>query len=75
MAAVLAAIRAEGGNTQPQLTQLVGLGRSVVAQRVAELEAAGLVVQAGVAPSTEGGRLGRCGCDQRRAWSPAPTFG
>jgi predicted NBD/HSP70 family sugar kinase len=58
MAAVLAAIRAEGGTTQPQLTQLVGLGRSVVAQRVAELEAAGLVVQAGVAPST-GGRAPR----------------
>jgi predicted NBD/HSP70 family sugar kinase len=58
MAAVLAAIRAAGGTTQPQLTQLVGMGRSVVAQRVAELEAAGLVVQAGVAPST-GGRAPR----------------
>jgi predicted NBD/HSP70 family sugar kinase len=58
MAAVLAAIRASGGTTQPQLTQLIGLGRSVVAQRVAELEAAGLVVQDGVGPST-GGRAPR----------------
>jgi predicted NBD/HSP70 family sugar kinase len=58
MAAVLAAIRAEGGTTQPQLTQLVGLGRSVVAQRVAELENAGLVIQDGIGPST-GGRAPR----------------
>jgi predicted NBD/HSP70 family sugar kinase len=58
IAAVLAAIRANGSTTQPQLTELVGLGRSVVAQRVAELESAGLVVQAGVAPST-GGRAPR----------------
>jgi predicted NBD/HSP70 family sugar kinase len=58
MAAVLAAIRTQSSVTQPQLTQMVGLGRSVVAQRVAELEAAGLVVQAGVGPST-GGRAPR----------------
>src|SRR5690349_24950876 len=38
--------------TQPLLTQQVGLGRSVVAARIAELEAAGLVVQAGMGPST-----------------------
>src|SRR5690349_18518403 len=44
--------------TQPLLTQQVGLGRSVVAARIAELEAAGLVVQAGMGPST-GGRAPR----------------
>ena len=44
--------------TQPLLTQHVGLGRSVVAARIAELEAAGLVVQAGMGPST-GGRAPR----------------
>jgi predicted NBD/HSP70 family sugar kinase len=58
MAAVLAAIRAQRSTTQPQLTQLVGLGRSVVAQRVAELEDAGLVTQDGIGPST-GGRAPR----------------
>src|SRR4051794_41957855 len=44
--------------TQPLLTQQVGLGRSVVAARIAELEAAGLVMQAGMGPST-GGRAPR----------------
>jgi glucokinase-like ROK family protein len=44
--------------TQPQLTRLVGLGRSVVAARVTELESAGLVTQAGIGPST-GGRAPR----------------
>ena len=54
LAAVLAAIRSTAGMTQPLLTQQVGLGRSVVAARIAELEAAGLVVQAGMGPSTGG---------------------
>lgn len=58
LAAVLAAIRSTAGMTQPLLTQQVGLGRSVVAARIAELEAAGLVVQAGMGPST-GGRAPR----------------
>ena len=58
LAAVLAAIRGTAGMTQPLLTQQVGLGRSVVAARIAELEAAGLVVQAGMGPST-GGRAPR----------------
>jgi glucokinase-like ROK family protein len=58
LAAVLAAIRTTAGTTQPLLTQQVGLGRSVVAARIAELEAAGLVVQAGMGPST-GGRAPR----------------
>jgi glucokinase-like ROK family protein len=58
LAAVLGAIRTSRGTTQPQLTQQVGLGRSVVAARVAELESVGLVTQAGVGPST-GGRAPR----------------
>ena len=58
LAAVLAAIRAGDGLTQPQLMERVGLGRSVVGQRVAELEAAGLVEGAGLGPST-GGRAPR----------------
>jgi glucokinase-like ROK family protein len=58
LAAVLGAIRNSRGTTQPQLTREVGLGRSVVAARVAELESAGLVTQAGMAPST-GGRAPR----------------
>ena len=58
LAAVLGAIRNSQGMTQPQLTRLVGLGRSVVAARVAELETAGLVTQAGIGPST-GGRAPR----------------
>lgn len=58
LAAVLGAIRNSRGMTQPQLTRQVGLGRSVVAARVAELESAGLVTQAGIGPST-GGRAPR----------------
>jgi predicted NBD/HSP70 family sugar kinase len=56
--AVLGAIRAGEGVTQPRLVQRLGLGRTVIAQRVAQLEAAGLVVQEGVAPSN-GGRAPR----------------
>ncbi|MPQ99733.1 ROK family protein [Modestobacter sp. I12A-02628] len=58
LAAVLGAVRAGDGVTQPQLIREIGLGRSVVAQRVAELEAAGLVVPDGLGPST-GGRAPR----------------
>ena len=58
LASVLEAIRSEAGITQPVLTERVGLGRSVVAQRVGELEAAGLVAQDGLGPST-GGRAPR----------------
>lgn len=58
LAAVLGAIRTSRGTTQPLLTQQVGLGRSVVAARIAELESAGLVTQAGMGPST-GGRAPR----------------
>ena len=58
LAAVLDAIRSEEGITQPVLTERVGLGRSVVAQRVGELESLGLVEPAGLGPST-GGRAPR----------------
>src|SRR3712207_9173094 len=54
LAAVLEAVRTERGITQPLLVDRVGLGRSVVAQRVAELEAAGLVASNGLGPSTGG---------------------
>ncbi|MGY1701595.1 ROK family transcriptional regulator [Geodermatophilus sp. SYSU D00766] len=57
LVAVLDAIRS-APVTQPQLVQRLGLGRTVVAQRVARLEAAGLVVQDGLAPSS-GGRSPR----------------
>lgn len=58
MAVIDAVRRSGGGVTQQQLIQHIGLGRSVVAQRVAELEEAGLLVPAGLAPST-GGRAPR----------------
>jgi len=58
LAAVLNAIRGDEGITQPMLVDRVGLGRSVVAQRVAELDAAGLVTSKGLGPST-GGRAPR----------------
>lgn len=58
LAAVLAAVRGHDGMTQPLLSQQVGLGRSVVAARVAELEALGLVARTGVGPSS-GGRAPR----------------
>jgi len=58
LAAVLNAVRSEAGITQPVLTERVGLGRSVVAQRVGELESAGLIAPDGLGPST-GGRAPR----------------
>jgi predicted NBD/HSP70 family sugar kinase len=58
LAAVLDAIRSAEGITQPLLVDRVGLGRSVVAQRVAELETVGLIVSTGLGPST-GGRAPR----------------
>ncbi|GAA0248356.1 ROK family protein [Cryptosporangium japonicum] len=58
LAAVLDAIRGHQGITQPMLIQRVGWGRSVIAARITELESAGLVVTAGVGPST-GGRAPR----------------
>jgi predicted NBD/HSP70 family sugar kinase len=58
LAAVLDAVRDEEGITQPRLVERVGLGRSIIAQRVAELEAAGLVASHGLGVST-GGRAPR----------------
>lgn len=58
LAAVLEAVRSDEGITQPLLVDRVGLGRSVVAQRVAELVATGLVASNGLGPST-GGRAPR----------------
>lgn len=58
LAAVLDAVRTHRGVTQPRLVEQVGLGRSVVAQRVAELEAAGLIEGDGLDPSS-GGRAPR----------------
>lgn len=58
MAAVLESIRREPGITQANLIDRVGLGRSVVAERVAELEESGLLLTRGRAPST-GGRAPR----------------
>lgn len=58
LASVLDAIRNDGGITQPVLVERVGLRRSMVAQRVAELQAAGLVASDGLGPST-GGRAPR----------------
>lgn len=58
LAAVLGAVRAGPGVTQPMLVEQVGLGRSQVAQRVSELETAGLIEGAGLGPSS-GGRAPR----------------
>ncbi len=58
LAAVLAAIRGTADMTQPLLAKQVGLGRSVVTARIAELESAGLVTFGGMGPST-GGRAPR----------------
>lgn len=58
LAAVLDVVRAEPGITQPGLIERTGLGRSVVAERVAELERSGLVTGDGLGRST-GGRAPR----------------
>jgi predicted NBD/HSP70 family sugar kinase len=58
LAAVLDAIRDDEGITQPMLVERVGLGRSIIARRVAELEVAGLIVPDGLGAST-GGRAPR----------------
>ncbi|WP_420180930.1 ROK family transcriptional regulator [Paenarthrobacter sp. TA1.8] len=58
LASVLETIRWQGGITQASLTDQVGLGRSVVAERVAELEQIGLIHSPGRAPST-GGRTAK----------------
>lgn len=54
LAALIAAVRAEEGITQSAAARQTGLGRSVVAERVSELERAGLLRSLGLAPSTGG---------------------
>jgi predicted NBD/HSP70 family sugar kinase len=58
LAAVLNAVRNGDGITQAMLVEQVGLGRSIMARRVAELEAAGLLVSDELGAST-GGRAPR----------------
>ena len=58
LSAVLDAVRYGSGVTQPVLVDQLGLGRSVVAQRVATLETAGLIASDQRGPST-GGRAPR----------------
>jgi predicted NBD/HSP70 family sugar kinase len=58
LAAVLDAVRDDEGITQPMLVDRVGLGRSIIARRVAELETAGLIAPDGLGVST-GGRAPR----------------
>ncbi|MGE3810894.1 MAG: ROK family protein [Candidatus Nanopelagicales bacterium] len=58
LSAVLGAVRRHPGVTQSLLISDVGLGRSVVTARLAELQGLGLVVEDGLAPST-GGRAPR----------------
>ncbi len=58
LVAVLDAIRTEEGTTQARLGQRLRLGRAVVTQRLAQLEATGLVAHDGAAPSS-GGRAPR----------------
>jgi predicted NBD/HSP70 family sugar kinase len=58
LAAVLNAVRNGDGITQAMLVEQVGLGRSIMARRVAELEAAGLVASDELGAST-GGRAPR----------------
>lgn len=58
LVAVLSAIRSNSPISLGDLGLRLGLGRSVIAARVAELLQAGLIVEAGVGPST-GGRAPR----------------
>lgn len=58
LSAVLDAIRLDDGVTQTTLTDRVGLGRSVVAERVTQLQQAGLILSGERGPST-GGRAPR----------------
>lgn len=58
LSAVLDAIRRDDGVTQTTLIERVGLGRSVVAERVTQLQEAGLILSTGRGPST-GGRAPR----------------
>lgn len=54
LAAVLDVLRQRGSATRPQIGQETGLSRAVVAQRLADLHATGVVVAAGSEVSTGG---------------------
>lgn len=58
LVSVLALIRSGKARTRPELVRHSGLGRSVVAERVARLLEQGLLAEGGTAPST-GGRAPR----------------
>ena len=58
LVAVLNAVRSDRARTRPELARLLGLGRNVVTQRVAQLLQAGLVAEGVLGPST-GGRAPR----------------
>src|SRR6266508_9793 len=58
MLAVLDAVRYGGATTRPEIARASGLGRNVVAQRVAQLVDIGLLTNGALAPST-GGRAAR----------------
>ncbi len=58
MLKVLDAVRYGGATTRPEITRVSGLGRNVVAQRVAQLLDIGLLTDGAFAPST-GGRAAR----------------
>ena len=58
LALVLAGVRTGGWRTRPELVRELGLGRNVVAQRVAQLLEVGLLDEGRLAPST-GGRPSR----------------
>jgi glucokinase-like ROK family protein len=55
LAAVLDLLRREGAATRPAIARGTGLSRAVVAQRLADLQASGLVVEAG-SEASSGGR-------------------
>ena len=55
---VLDAVRVSGATTRPEIAQLTGLGRNVVADRAGQLVAAGLLVEGALGRST-GGRAPR----------------
>ena len=52
--AVLRAVRVLGLGSRAEIARATGLGRAAVAQRLAELAASGVVVEAGSGPSTGG---------------------
>ena len=58
LVAVLDAVRSDRARTRPELARLLGMGRNVVTQRVAQLQQAGLVAEGALGPST-GGRAPR----------------